>query len=245
MPFIRSVLHMLWLIVTVIPWAILVVIASIFLRGEPLYRLTIVWNAMVRWGSEVILGIRIRVTGEENLPAAGQPAIFLSKHQSAYETIVMPLIQPRTVAYVFKRELLRIPFFGWALGRLDMVHIDRQQGAQAFLRVAKQGRRLLDKGLVVIMYPEGTRTARGQQGKYKSGGARLAIQTGVPIHPVAVTSARCWPPRGFVKYPGVVEFSFGPAISPEGRQPEELIREVEAWIEGEMRRIDAEAYREG
>lgn len=243
MAFIRSVLHLLWLIVTVIPWAIVVMVASIFMRGERLYRLTIVWNALVRWGTEVILDIHIRVSGLENIPAGNAPAVLLSKHQSAYETIVLPLLLPRTVAYVFKRELLRIPFFGWALGRLDMVHIDRQQGAQAFLRVAKQGRRLLDQGLMVVMFPEGTRVARGLKGKYKSGGTRLAIQTGAPVYPMAVTSGRCWPARGFVKHAGIVEFSIGPAIESAGRQPEELVREVEAWIEAEMRRLDAEAYR--
>ena len=78
MPFIRSVLHMLWLIVTVIPWALIVMVASIFTRGERLYRLTIVWNAMVRWGSEVILGIQTRVTGLENLPSGGEPVILLA-----------------------------------------------------------------------------------------------------------------------------------------------------------------------
>lgn len=243
MAFFRSVLHFLWLVVTVIPWAIVVMIASIFLRGEPLYRLTIVWNALVRWGTEVILGVRIRVHGLENLPAVPAPAILLAKHQSAYETIVLPLIQPRTVAYVFKRELLRIPFFGWALGRLDMVHIDRQQGAQAFLKVAKQGKQLLDKGLIVIMFPEGTRVARGQKGRYKSGGTRLAIQTNTPIYPMALTTGRCWPARGFVKHAGTVEFSIGPAILPDGRQPDELMDEVEAWIEAETRRLDPEAYR--
>ncbi|ROR22520.1 1-acyl-sn-glycerol-3-phosphate acyltransferase [Comamonas sp. BIGb0124] len=243
MPFIRSVLHMLWLIVTVIPWALIVMVASIFTRGERLYRLTIVWNAMVRWGSEVILGIQTRVTGLENLPSGGEPVILLAKHQSAYETIVMPLLVSRPVAFVFKRELLRIPFFGWALGRLDMVHIDRQQGAQAFNKVAKQGRRLLDQGVIVLMFPEGTRIKRGEKGKYKSGGARLAIQTGTPVYPVAITSGRCWPARGFVKYPGVVEFSFGPAIPSVGRQPDELVREVEQWVEAEMHRLDAEAYR--
>jgi 1-acyl-sn-glycerol-3-phosphate acyltransferase len=242
MAFFRSVLHMLWLIVTVIPWAILVVFASIFLRGEPLYRLTIIWNAMVRWGSRKILGINIRIQGLEHIPPGQAPAILLGKHQSAYETIVLPLLMPRTVAYVFKRELLRIPFFGWALGRLDMVHIDRQQGSQAFLRVAKQGKRLLEQGVMVVMFPEGTRVARGVTGKYKSGGARLAIQTGAPVYPMAVTSGRCWPARGFVKYPGLVEFSIGPAISSQGRQPDELIREVEQWIEAEMRRLDPQAY---
>ena len=103
---------------------------------------------------------------------------------------------------------------------------------------------LFDEGVWVIMFPEGTRTARGGQGTYKNGAARLAISAGVPIVPIAVTSARCWPRRSFLLRPGVVDVSIGRPIPSQGRQPDELMREVEAWIEAEMRRLDPEAYRE-
>jgi 1-acyl-sn-glycerol-3-phosphate acyltransferase len=93
------------------------------------------------------------------------------------------------------------------------------------------------------MFPEGTRSERGQQGVYKSGGSRLAVETGAPVIPVAVTSAKCWPRRAFVKIPGVVEVSIGKPIPSAGRKPDELMREVETWIEAEMRRLDPEAYR--
>jgi 1-acyl-sn-glycerol-3-phosphate acyltransferase len=92
------------------------------------------------------------------------------------------------------------------------------------------------------MFPEGTRIPRGQKGEYKTGGARLAIAAGVPIIPIAVTSARCWPTRAFVKTPGVVDISIGQPIATENRSAEELMLEVEAWIEAEMRRLDPEAY---
>jgi 1-acyl-sn-glycerol-3-phosphate acyltransferase len=123
-----------------------------------------------------------------------------------------------------------------------MIHIDRKQGAQAFNKVVEQGKRLLDKGTWVIMFPEGTRTERGQQGVYKTGGTRLAIETGAPVVPVAVTSARCWPKKAFIKTPGIVDISIGKPIPSLDREPAELMREVEAWIEAEMRRLDAEAY---
>jgi 1-acyl-sn-glycerol-3-phosphate acyltransferase len=155
----------------------------------------------------------------------------------------MIAIMPHPLAYVFKKELLRIPFFGWAIGSLDMIHIDRKQGAQAFSKVVEQGRRLLAKGTWVIMFPEGTRTARGGQGVYKTGGTRLAIETGAPVVPVAVTSARCWPKKAFIKTPGTVDISIGKPIPSIGREPAELMREVETWIEAEMRRLDAEAYK--
>jgi 1-acyl-sn-glycerol-3-phosphate acyltransferase len=92
------------------------------------------------------------------------------------------------------------------------------------------------------MFPEGTRIARGQQGVYKTGGTRLAVETGAPVIPVAVTSAKCWPRKAFVKRPGVVDVSIGRPIPSLGRDPAELMLEVEQWIESEMRRLDPEAY---
>jgi 1-acyl-sn-glycerol-3-phosphate acyltransferase len=151
---------------------------------------------------------------------------------------------PHPLAYVFKKELLSVPFFGWAMGRMDMIHIDRSQRAQAFNKVVTQGKRLMAQGVWVIMFPEGTRIPRGQQGVYKTGGTRLAIEAGVPVIPIAVTSAKCWPTKAFIKRPGIVDISIGKMISSEGRQPEELMREVEGWIEAEMRRLDPEAYSE-
>jgi 1-acyl-sn-glycerol-3-phosphate acyltransferase len=100
----------------------------------------------------------------------------------------------------------------------------------------------MDGGKWVIMFPEGTRIERGKQGIYKSGATRLACATGAEVIPIAVTSARCWPRRSFWFIPGVIDVSIGPPMDSAGRQPEPLMREVEAWIEGEMRRLDPEAY---
>ena len=113
---------------------------------------------------------------------------------------------------------------------------------RAFVKVVQQGRALLARGTWVIMFPEGTRVARGQKGEYKSGGTRLAIEAGVPVVPVAVTSAKVWPRKAFIKRPGVVDVSIGRPIPSSGRKPDELMAEVEAWIESEMRRLDPEAY---
>jgi 1-acyl-sn-glycerol-3-phosphate acyltransferase len=146
------------------------------------------------------------------------------------------------LCYVFKKELLLIPFFGWAMGKLDMIHIDRSRRAEAWNKVAEQGREFMSRGNWVIMFPEGTRIARGQRGTYKSGAARLAIATDTPIVPIAVASARCWPRKSFLLRPGVVDISIGKPIPVAGRQPDELMREVEAWIVAEMPRIDAAAY---
>ena len=194
-------------------------------------------------GGTVILGIKNRVTGMENLPTGEtSAAVLLVKHQSTWETFCMPTLMPHPLAYVFKKELLYVPFFGWAMARMDMIHIDRSQRAQAFGKVVAQGKRLLSQGTWIIMFPEGTRISRGQKGVYKAGGTRLAIETGAPVIPIAVTSAKCWPRKAFIKTPGVVDISIGKPIDSTGRKPEELMREVEAWIEAEMRRLDPEAY---
>jgi 1-acyl-sn-glycerol-3-phosphate acyltransferase len=149
---------------------------------------------------------------------------------------------PHPLAYVFKRELLYIPFFGWAMARMDMIHIDRARRSEAWRRVAEQGARHMKHGAWVIMFPEGTRAERGGQCEYKSGGTRLAVTTGAAVLPIAVTSARCWPRKTFLLRPGVIDVSVGPLIPSTGRRPDELMREVESWIEGEMRRLDPEAY---
>ena len=196
MNLIRSVLHMLWMVVTVIPWATAVVIVSPFVSSTRLYWICAGWLATAVNGGTWILGIRNRVSGLENLPTGEKdPAVLLVKHQSTWETFCMPALMPHPLAYVFKRELLYVPFFGWAMGRLDMIHINRADGARAFAKVVQQGQRLLDEGTWVIMFPEGTRIDRGLKGNYKTGGTRLAVRTGAPVVPIAVTSARAISPR--------------------------------------------------
>ncbi len=236
----RSLLFVLFMAITVVPWALAVVIVSIFTRGPVIYTMCVGWLRTSIWGAKVICGVHARLHGMEHLPNG--PLVLLPKHQSTWETFAFPGLMPRPLAYVFKRELLYIPFFGWAIGRMDMIHIDRSKRAEAWNKVAEQGRRLMANGHWVIMFPEGTRTPRGDQGVYKSGGTRLAVTTGVPVLPIAVTSARCWPRKTFTLRPGTIDVSIGRPIPSAGREPDELMREVERWIEAEMRRLDPEAY---
>jgi 1-acyl-sn-glycerol-3-phosphate acyltransferase len=240
----RSIIHMVFMVVTIIPYSFAVVLLGwMGARQSVVYNIGVAWLRLSVNAAHWFMGVRYEIQGFENLPVDEKSgAVLLVKHQSTYETFLVPAIMPHPIAYVFKRELLKLPFFGWAIGMLDMIHIDRSQRARAFLKVVERGRELLNKGVWVVMFPEGTRIERGQAGEYKTGGSRLAIETGVPVIPIAITSARCWPRKAFIKYPGVVDVSIGKPISSVGRQSDDLMQEVSQWIESEMRRLDPEAY---
>jgi 1-acyl-sn-glycerol-3-phosphate acyltransferase len=240
---VRSGVFVLFMALTVVPFSLAVLLASVVFGGSLAYSIAKSWLGLSVWAARLICGVRWRVHGQSNLP--NHPVVVLSKHQSTWETFALPMLCPKPLAFVFKRELIFIPFFGWVLWRLDMVHIDRSSRIEAWSRIAEQGRQLLAKGHWVIMFPEGTRSARGPlpgKGKYKTGGARLAVETQTPVLPIAVTSARCWPRKSFVLRPGVIDVSIGPPIATGELSPNALMTEVQGWIESEMRRLDAQAY---
>lgn len=243
---IRSILVFLWLAISIIPVGLSLVLCSFFLSDNKLYFwFAQPWLRAAIAVARAVGGVDYRVVGAENLPAPedNQRIILCPKHQSTWETFFFPSMMPHPLAYVFKRELLLIPVFGWALARLQMVHIDRSARGAAWAKVATLGTKLMDRGKWIIMFPEGTRTLRGGQGEYKTGAARLAVATGARIIPIAVASGRCWPRRTFRFIPGVIDVSIGEPISAlPDESPQALMARVEAWIENEMRRIDAEAY---
>lgn len=234
----RSLLYAIFLIVTVIPYAF----ACVLWAPLPLhlrYKLTVGWPRLAIWGARVICGIRWQVKGWENLPDG--PAVILSKHQSAWETLFFPAYMPREVCFVYKKELHMVPFFGWGLALLRMIAIDRSKGRDAFEQVVAQGRKRMDEGRWPLLFPEGTRVPPGQAGRFKMGGALLASRTGAKVIPVAHNAGECWRRNAFVKRPGLVTLSIGPAIESQGL-PEELNQKVQDWIEGEMRRLNPERY---
>jgi 1-acyl-sn-glycerol-3-phosphate acyltransferase len=198
------------------------------------YRFITTWSRLMLAGAETILGIRYRVLGAENVPAP--PFIVLAKHQSAWETLAFQVIFPRQV-WVVKRELLWIPFFGWGLALLAPISIDRASGPRALNQLLEQGRERLARRYCIVIFPEGTRIAPGRRGKYQVGGAWLAVKTATPVVPVAHNAGELWRRRAFVKRPGEVTVSIGAPIDPRQLTPDELIRRVENWIEGEMQRI--------
>lgn len=240
MRFLRSLLFALLMVAATIVWSF-----ACFLSAPLPYRQRYWWT--MRWSwlcialARLLCGIRYRVEGWDNLPDG--PAILLSKHQSAWETIFYPVVMPRPLVFIFKRELLWIPFFGWGIGLLRMIAINRGASRDAFEQIVAQGDARLAAGCWIMMFPEGTRIPVGKSGHYKSGGARLALRTGAPVVPIAVNSGECWPRNSFLKFPGTITVSIGRPIDPAGHDAASLIGAVEGWIEGEMHRLSPHAYR--
>lgn len=237
--FLRSALFFMVLVVTAIAWSFVCFLCAP-LPYNTRYFVTSRWNVFNIWAGKVICGIDYRLIGKENLPKGA--AIVLSKHQSAWETIFLLIALGNPLVFVFKRELLYVPFFGWALGLMRMIPINRNRGTDAFKMVVEVGKKRLADGQWIIMFPEGTRIPVGQRGRYKSGGARLAIETGTVVVPIAHNSGECWPKNSFLKKPGLVTVSIGKTIESTGKTPDSLMREVETWIESEMRVISPHIY---
>lgn len=192
------------------------------------------WAHAVLWWLKVTCNLRYAVTGREHLPAT--PSIILSKHQSAWETIALQSIFPPQV-WVLKRELLMIPFFGWGLWAVGSIPIDRSSGREALKKLVNHGKDRLRRGLWVVIFPEGTRTAPGVRGKYHIGGAWLASHTETTVVPVAHNAGRFWRKNSILKYPGVIQVVIGQPIDTTGLKPDAVNQQVEDWIETQMQSL--------
>ncbi|BBP03270.1 1-acyl-sn-glycerol-3-phosphate acyltransferase [Sulfuriferula plumbiphila] len=202
------------------------------------YRTITLWNRIVVWLAEVVCGIRYRVIGLENLP--NTPAVVMAKHQSAWETIALPVLLP-PMALVIKRELLWVPFFGWGMAMLSPIAINRAEGRAALKQIVEQGRVRLAEGFGVMIFPEGTRMAPGEIGRYGIGGAWLASHVNALVVPVAHNAGELWPKNSFLKHPGLITLSIGPVIDAAGMKPDALNEQVKAWIETEMKQLQRHA----
>ena len=230
----RSTLYFLLQIIITPPYA-LVVFATYPLSPLNRYRVISGWSHIMLFLARFICGVRYCVLGTENIPK--EPAIVLSKHQSAWETLAFQQIFPPQV-WVLKKELLHIPFFGWGLAMTSPIAINRSQGKAALKQIIRQGRDRLQKGLWIIIFPEGTRIDPGKKGRYGIGGAWLATNTGVSVVPVAHNAGVLWGKNSFIKFPGTITVSIGEPIDPAGMDANELNNKVEEWIELEVTRID-------
>jgi 1-acyl-sn-glycerol-3-phosphate acyltransferase len=229
----RSLVFLILQGVLTVIWSVVSLLTFPF-RPFTRYRIITLWSRLVVWLAQVICGVRYQVQGLENLPR--QPSIVLAKHQSAWETIAFEVFLPPQV-WVLRRSLLRVPFFGWGLAMMSPIAIDRGAGMQALKQMLEQGRERLAQGFWIIIFPEGTRIAPGQRGRYQIGGAWLAVHTGAPVLPIAHNAGRLWRKNAFLKFPGTIIVSIGKPIDPQGLTPEELNRRVEDWVETETARL--------
>lgn len=229
----QSALYMLLQIIITPPYALLT-LACFPLSPHNRYRVTSSWTFIMLFLLRNLCGIRYQIIGAENIPKT--PSIVLSKHQSAWETLAFQKIFPPQV-WVLKKELLRIPFFGWGLAMTSPIAIDRSAKKKALEQIVEQGKDRLKQGFWIVIFPEGTRIPPGQRGKYRIGGAWLATHTNTLVVPVAHNAGELWGRNSFIKYPGTITVSIGEPIDPTGMEPGELNAQVEAWIEFEMLRI--------
>ena len=225
----------------IVMWIVTPIYAIIAMLTFPLppitrYRIISGWARFMLWWLRVTCGIRHRVIGTENIPET--PHVILAKHQSAWETLAFQKIFPPQV-WVMKRELLWIPFFGWGLAMTSPVAINRSAGREALRQLVEQGKDRLKKGFWVVIFPEGTRTAPGQKGKYHIGGAWLATHTATSVIPVAHNAGEYWGKNSFLKKPGTITVSIGKPIASAELKPDELTQAVESWRENAMQRVPA------
>jgi 1-acyl-sn-glycerol-3-phosphate acyltransferase len=179
-------------------------------------------------------GLGYAVEGMENIPNHG--FIVMSKHSSTWETIALQLFFPPMV-WVAKRELTWIPFFGWGLKAMNVIAINRGTGRKAIRQLVDEGRKRMDEGRIVMLFPEGTRVMPGQYKPFKLGGAILSQKTGYAILPIAHNAGEFWPRHSWIKWPGTIKLVIGPPIEPAGRKPEQIIREVEEWVTAKCEEI--------
>ena len=186
------------------------------------------WAGSVVWGLRVICGVHLRVTGREHLPKAGA-ALIAAKHQSAFDTIVWLWLLPDT-AYIVKRELMRVPVWGWVMWGSGQIAVDRLAGASAMRHLLRKGQAAAAEGRQLVIFPEGTRVAPGEFRPYQPGIAALAAATGLPVIPVATDSGLRWGRRSFLKRPGVLNIAVLPPL-PAGLRRDALLRRLEEVIE--------------
>ncbi|HSC24550.1 MAG TPA: lysophospholipid acyltransferase family protein [Casimicrobiaceae bacterium] len=230
---IRSLAFSLFQMLVTPPYALLV-LSLFWLPPLPRYRFITGWCALNLWAARLICGIRHRVVGLEN--AGSTPLIVACKHSSTWETLFLSRLMP-PLAYVAKKELLSLPFFGWAFRLASPITIDRKAGQDAMSQIAMQGRARFAQGFWIILYPEGTRIPPGKRVRYKTGASRLAIEMGTPILPIAHNAGWLWPKGILGKRPGTITLSIGKPISPDGMDAARLMQAVESWIENEVARL--------
>lgn len=231
----RSIIYFACMSLSVLTHGLTIILLHRFTSVATSDRIATHWGKVNIWLQRVICGLKINIEGRENLP--DRSMIVMSKHQSTWETIALRGLLAPHQSWVLKQELLNIPVFGQALIACRAIPIDRKSGRKAVIKVVKDGTLALDDGRLVVIFPEGTRTAPGEHGKYGIGGAILAEKSGYPIVPIAHNAGVYWKRRGVKKYPGTIEVRVGEPIATKGKTAKEILSKVEDWIESELEKL--------
>ncbi len=226
---IRSIIFFVLLLISTVLLTIPIVTIGMLIPFRLRCQIANAWGISALWMLDKICDLKYEVRGWENLPE--HSAIIMAKHQSAWETLAMRGLFPPEQAWIFKRELLWIPFLGWSLAAVGSISINRSSGRVAMRQVVSKGTKKLKLGRLVMIFPEGTRVAPGERKRYGVGGGILAEKSGYPIIPVAHNAGVFWRRRGVKKYPGTIQMVIGEPIDPKGKTANEIIAEVEEWIE--------------
>ena len=229
----RSSIFAAGMVASIMIWTVFCLL-SFPLPFRQRYFLVTRWNVFIRFWLKQTCQLDYELRGAENIPQ--QPCIIFSKHESAWETIILAIHFAPQV-WVLKRELLWLPFFGWSLAMLKPIAIDRSARKSALQQIIEQGRQRLKSGSWIIIYPEGTRVAPGSKQRYKIGGASLASATGVPVLPIAHDSGDYWPRNSVIKHPGRIRLVIGPPIETRNHTPLEINRLAEDWIQAQVRTL--------
>lgn len=232
---IRSVLFFLVFAVAIVIHSSLCLLVLPLMPLRKRFQFAILLNRFVIWWFGLACGVRYRIEGLENLPSNGT-GVLVSNHQSEWETFYLQIvISP--LCTVLKKELLLVPFFGWALALIKPIAIDRKARTGALKQIVQQGVEKLTQGFWVLIFPEGTRVNPGEKRRFSKTGALLAQKTGLPIVPIAHNAGELWPARGFVKHSGELRLVIGEPIHPQGRSVDDLYSESTQWIESTRDRI--------
>ena len=185
------------------------------------------WSRGVFWLLLVCCDIRVELRGREHVPAGR--AIVAAKHQCMFDVFAQ-FVWLADSCFVMRKELMRIPFFGWFAWKAGMIVVDREGGSAALRKLVRDARTRLVDPRPLVIFPEGHRGEPGHAGDYQPGVAGLYRDLDLPTHPVATNSGVHWPAHGFLRRPGTIVFEYLEPI-PIGLKRAEYMRRLEADIE--------------
>jgi len=198
------------------------------------YAIASSWAKMNMHFLKWFCNLNYKIKGKENIPT--EPSLVISNHQSTWETLAFQHFLPNQL-WVLKKELLRVPIFGWGLAIISPIAIDRSAGKKAVDQIVEQGEKKLNQGRWVIIFPEGTRISPGVDSKYKMGSFIFATRITHPVLPIAHNAGEFWPKHSFIKYPGTITVSIGEPFNAGGMEPSDVKDKVEGWIKEEIKVI--------